>query len=171
MAVNPLQMGSDSQAKSKDIKLDNIDISISGLRILTDAAFTLAYGRRYGLVGQNGIGKSTLLRALSRREIPIPTHVSILHVEQEVCSNPRSVAFPSLTFNGRLLVMIHQLCKQCWMPMCGGNIFSRSKRLVTSQEATVACSLTTITTIENLETTGSHRRRKVFIGGDFDGCC
>jgi ATP-binding cassette subfamily F protein 3 len=85
MAVNPLQLGSDSQAKSKDIKLDNIDISISGLRILTDAAFTLAYGRRYGLVGQNGIGKSTLLRALSRREIPIPTHVSILHVEQEVC--------------------------------------------------------------------------------------
>lgn len=84
MAVNPLQLGSDSQAKSKDIKLDNIDISISGLRILTDAAFTLAYGRRYGLVGQNGIGKSTLLRALSRREIPIPTHVSILHVEQEV---------------------------------------------------------------------------------------
>lgn len=96
MAVNPLQLGSDSQAKSKDIKLDNIDISISGLRILTDAAFTLAYGRRYGLVGQNGIGKSTLLRALSRREIPIPTHVSILHVEQEVGSNPRSVAF-SLT--------------------------------------------------------------------------
>jgi ATP-binding cassette subfamily F protein 3 len=84
MAVNPLQLGSDSQAKSKDIKLDNIDISISGLRILTDAAFTLAYGRRYGLVGQNGIGKSTLLRALSRREIAIPTHVSILHVEQEV---------------------------------------------------------------------------------------
>ncbi|KAJ5319446.1 uncharacterized protein N7506_012150 [Penicillium brevicompactum] len=84
MAVNPLQLGSDSQAKSKDIKLDNIDISISGLRILTDAAFTLAYGRRYGLVGQNGIGKSTLLRALSRREIAIPTHVSILHVEQEI---------------------------------------------------------------------------------------
>lgn len=94
MAVNPLQIGSDSQAKSKDIKLDNIDISISGLRILTDAAFTLAYGRRYGLVGQNGIGKSTLLRALSRREIAIPTHVSILHVEQEVCK--KMPCFPLL---------------------------------------------------------------------------
>jgi ATP-binding cassette subfamily F protein 3 len=84
MAVNPLQLGSDSQAKSKDIKLDGIDISIGGNRILTDAAFTLAYGRRYGLVGQNGIGKSTLLRALSRREVAIPSHISILHVEQEV---------------------------------------------------------------------------------------
>ena len=84
MAVNPLQLGSDSSNKSKDIKIDSVDISINGLRILTDSTLTLAYGRRYGLVGQNGIGKSTLLRALSRREVAIPTHISILHVEQEV---------------------------------------------------------------------------------------
>lgn len=83
MAVNPLQIGSDSQSKSKDIKLDRIDITIGGQRILTDADLTLAFGRRYGLVGQNGIGKSTLLRALSRREVAIPNHISILHVEQE----------------------------------------------------------------------------------------
>lgn len=84
MAVNPLQLGSDQSTKSKDIKVDNIDISISGKRILSDTSLTLAYGRRYGLVGQNGIGKSTLLRALSRREVAIPTHISILHVEQEI---------------------------------------------------------------------------------------
>lgn len=84
MAVNPLQLGADAQSKSKDIKVDGIDISIGGKRILTDTNLTLAYGRRYGLVGQNGIGKSTLLRALSKREVSIPTHISILHVEQEV---------------------------------------------------------------------------------------
>lgn len=83
MAVNPLQTGA-SANKSKDITMDNIDVSINGLRILTDTTLTLAYGHRYGLVGKNGIGKSTLLRALSRREVPIPTHISILHVEQEV---------------------------------------------------------------------------------------
>lgn len=83
MAVNPLQTVG-SGGKSKDIKIDNIDVSIGGLRILTDTTLTLAYGHRYGLVGNNGIGKSTLLRALSRREVPIPTHISILHVEQEV---------------------------------------------------------------------------------------
>lgn len=82
MAVNPLQLG--AGGKSKDIKMDNIDVSIGGLRILTDTTLTLAYGHRYGLVGNNGIGKSTLLRALSRREVPIPTHISILHVEQEI---------------------------------------------------------------------------------------
>ncbi|KAI5298921.1 ATP-binding cassette sub- F member 3, partial [Ascosphaera atra] len=84
MQVNPLQMGGDTSNKSKDIKVDNIDLSISGTRILTDTSLTLAYGHRYGLVGQNGIGKSTLLRALSRREVAVPTHISILHVEQEI---------------------------------------------------------------------------------------
>lgn len=84
MAVNPLQLGSDAQSKSKDIKVDNIDVSIGGLRILSETNLTLAYGRRYGLVGQNGIGKSTLLRSLSKREVAIPTHISILHVEQEI---------------------------------------------------------------------------------------
>ncbi|KAM3086906.1 ATP-binding cassette, regulator of translational elongation [Clarireedia jacksonii] len=86
MAVNPLQLGSNAQGqqKSKDIKVDGIDVSIGGLRILSDTNLTLAYGRRYGLVGQNGIGKSTLLRALARRELAIPTHISILHVEQEI---------------------------------------------------------------------------------------
>lgn len=83
MAINPLQLGSDANSKSKDIKVDNIDVSISGKRILTETNLTLAYGRRYGLVGRNGIGKSTLLRALSRREVAIPTHISILHVDQE----------------------------------------------------------------------------------------
>ncbi len=86
MKVNPLQLGSNAmgQQKSKDIKIEGIDVTIGGLRILTDTSLTLAYGRRYGLVGQNGIGKSTLLRALARRELAIPVHISILHVEQEV---------------------------------------------------------------------------------------
>jgi ATP-binding cassette subfamily F protein 3 len=91
MAVNPLQLGSDASSKSKDIKIDSFDVSISGTRILSDASLTLAYSRRYGLVGQNGIGKSTLLRALSRREVFIPTHISILHVEQEVIRTTRNV--------------------------------------------------------------------------------
>lgn len=90
MAVNPLQLGSDAQSKSKDIRVDSIDIAIGSLRILSDTTLSLAYGRRYGLVGQNGIGKSTLLRALSRREVAIPTHISILHVEQELAGDDTS---------------------------------------------------------------------------------
>lgn len=84
MMVNPLQLGQSSQGKSKDIRCDNVEVSISGKRILTDTSLTLTYGRRYGLVGQNGIGKSTLLRALAKREIAVPKHITILHVEQEI---------------------------------------------------------------------------------------
>ncbi|KAH9907372.1 P-loop containing nucleoside triphosphate hydrolase protein [Xylariomycetidae sp. FL2044] len=91
MAVNPLQLGSGGGAgKTKDIKIENCDVTIGGTRILTDTDLTLAYGHRYGLVGNNGVGKSTLLRALSRRELPIPTHISILHVEQEITGDDTS---------------------------------------------------------------------------------
>lgn len=31
-----------------------------------------------------GVGKSTLLRQISMREVPIPAHITILFVEQEV---------------------------------------------------------------------------------------
>lgn len=121
MKVNPLQLGSNSagQSKSKDIKLDGIDVSIGGLRILTDTSLTLAYGRRYGLVGQNGIGKSTLLRALARRELAIPTHISILHVEQEVCALHTVYCLLLLIDVHRLLVTTPPLFKLCWMQMCG----------------------------------------------------
>ncbi|KJR86927.1 ATP-binding protein cassette, sub-family F, member 3 [Sporothrix schenckii 1099-18] len=90
MAVNPLQLGQSSAGKPKDIKLDNIDVNIAGTRILTDTNLSLSYGHRYGLVGNNGVGKSTLLRALSRRELPVPTHISILHVEQEITGDDTS---------------------------------------------------------------------------------
>lgn len=84
LEINPLDFGL-SAGKAKDIKIDTFDLYVGdGRRILSDASLTLAYGRRYGLVGQNGIGKSTLLRALARRELNIPKHITILHVEQEI---------------------------------------------------------------------------------------
>ncbi|CAI4413570.1 CNT_collapsed_G0016400.mRNA.1.CDS.1 [Saccharomyces cerevisiae] len=84
LQINPLEFGS-SAGKSKDIHIDTFDLYVGdGQRILSNAQLTLSFGHRYGLVGQNGIGKSTLLRALSRRELNVPKHVSILHVEQEL---------------------------------------------------------------------------------------
>lgn len=48
------------------------------------ADIVLAFGRRYGFVGRNGLGKTTLLRMISGGQLRIPSHISILHVEQEV---------------------------------------------------------------------------------------
>ncbi|KAK4053350.1 hypothetical protein OIO90_003962 [Microbotryomycetes sp. JL221] len=84
LEVNPLQAPGTAKGKSKDIHLDNIDLSFGSLRILSNATVTLPYGRRAGLIGRNGIGKSTLLRAMALRELNIPQHISILYVQQEV---------------------------------------------------------------------------------------
>lgn len=47
----------------------------------------LAWGRRYGLVGRNGLGKTTLLKMLATRSLRVPAHISLLHVEQEVAGD------------------------------------------------------------------------------------
>ncbi|XP_054159476.1 ATP-binding cassette sub-family F member 3-like [Oppia nitens] len=70
--------------KTKDIKVENFDLAFGDHVLLSGAQMTLGYGRRYGLCGRNGIGKSTLLRMISNRSLMIPSHISILHVEQEV---------------------------------------------------------------------------------------
>lgn len=87
MKVNPLQLGGANKGKSKDIHLTNIDVSFGSNRILSGADLTMAHGRRYGLIGRNGIGKSTLLRNLALREVPIPSHISVLYVEQEIAGD------------------------------------------------------------------------------------
>ncbi|XP_065061208.1 ATP-binding cassette sub-family F member 3-like [Rhopilema esculentum] len=67
-----------------DIRIENFDLSYGSKVLLSNSNLLLAFGRRYGLVGRNGLGKTTLLRAISRRELHIPSHISVLHVEQEV---------------------------------------------------------------------------------------
>ena len=105
MSVNPLQNPASIKGKSKDVLLEAIDVSFGSNSILMNARFvellvrivseltkeetlicslTLAHGRRYGLIGRNGVGKSTLLRSMAMREVPIPAHITILMVEQEV---------------------------------------------------------------------------------------
>ena len=44
-----------------------------------------AHQRRYGLVGKNGVGKTTLLKAIAAFEVEnMPLHHRILHVRQEI---------------------------------------------------------------------------------------
>ncbi|XP_076085979.1 ATP-binding cassette sub-family F member 3-like isoform X2 [Mytilus galloprovincialis] len=72
------------QNRSLDIKIDDFDISFGEKQLIKGASIQLLSGRRYGFVGRNGLGKTTLLKLLSRGHLKIPSHISILHVEQEV---------------------------------------------------------------------------------------
>ena len=69
---------------TKDIKIEGFDVAFGEKVLLKNTDLTLTYGRRYGMVGRNGHGKSTLLKMMSTRQLLIQDHLSILHVEQEV---------------------------------------------------------------------------------------
>ncbi|KAA8494144.1 ABC transporter F family member 3 [Porphyridium purpureum] len=71
-------------AGAVDVRAEGVDISFGGLTLLEGASLSFAYGRRYGIVGRNGIGKSTLMKAIARRELPLPEDMDVLFVEQEV---------------------------------------------------------------------------------------
>ena len=79
------------QAKSMDIYIDHLTLNLYGLTVLKDAELKLSYRRRYGLIGMNGIGKSTLLHAIMSREVPIPFHLKVVYVEQELKESVESI--------------------------------------------------------------------------------
>lgn len=60
--------------RSRDIKIENFSITFFGSELLQDTMLELNCGRRYGLLGANGCGKSSLLFVLGNREVPIPMH-------------------------------------------------------------------------------------------------
>lgn len=71
-------------AQSRDIKVDNLSITFHGCEILNETRLELNYGRRYGLIGYNGCGKSTLFSVIGRREIPIQEQIDIYHLTREI---------------------------------------------------------------------------------------
>ncbi len=75
----------DGTLSATDIKVHNMTIRAKGKLLLENTTVTIAAGRRYGLVGPNGKGKSTLLRMIARRQIPVPENLDVLLVEQVCC--------------------------------------------------------------------------------------
>jgi energy-coupling factor transporter ATP-binding protein EcfA2 len=75
-----------SGRNEKDIHMRNVSLSLdNGTALLDDGELKLAHKRRYGLVGKNGVGKTTLLKAIAAFEIEgMPRHHRILHVRQEI---------------------------------------------------------------------------------------
>ncbi|KAF5298454.1 hypothetical protein FQR65_LT01233 [Abscondita terminalis] len=76
--------------KARDIKIANFSITFHGCEMLQDALLELNCGRRYGLLGTNGCGKSTILSVLGNREVPIQDHIDIFHLTREMPASDKS---------------------------------------------------------------------------------
>ncbi|KAK7455825.1 ABC transporter ATP-binding protein arb1 [Stygiomarasmius scandens] len=72
-----------SDPKGRDIKIDQYTLSFHGRLLIEGAEIALNYGQRYGLLGENGSGKSTFLQSIAERDIEIPPHIDIYLVRGE----------------------------------------------------------------------------------------
>jgi ATP-binding cassette subfamily F protein 3 len=70
-----------------EIRISEFSMSFSGRVLLNNAGLYIQKGRRYGLIGRNGVGKSTLLRHIARGSFNLMNSPDILFIEQEVPGN------------------------------------------------------------------------------------
>ncbi|KAF5794159.1 putative ABC transporter, AAA+ ATPase domain, P-loop containing nucleoside triphosphate hydrolase [Helianthus annuus] len=93
----------DADANVKDITVDNFSVSARGKELLKNASVKISHGKRYGLVGPNGKGKSTLLKLLAWRKIPVPKNIDVLLVEQEIVGDDRTALEAVVSANEELV--------------------------------------------------------------------
>lgn len=60
-----------SEPRARDIKISSFSLALHGINLVEDTTIELNQGGRYGLLGRNGCGKSTFLKCLAAREVPV----------------------------------------------------------------------------------------------------
>ena len=73
-----------SDKQSRDLHIESFSMSFHGRLLIDNASIALNFGQRYGLLGENGSGKTTFLEALANRDVEVPEHIDIYLVRGEV---------------------------------------------------------------------------------------
>ena len=79
-----------SNCTSNMVQVNNFSISINSKKLFDDSELVLAPGNNYGLIGKNGCGKTTLLKMIASRRLPVNERTLILYVEQEIEESDKS---------------------------------------------------------------------------------
>ena len=94
----------------RDIVINNYTLTIGGKALLEDTQLRLSKGRKYGLIGRNGIGKTTMMSEIARKDIlnfPKEMHVSL--VEQEIMGGEITVLDAVLSCDKERLELLQEL--------------------------------------------------------------
>ena len=73
--------------RSTDINIEEFTVAgtgAKGTQLFENAQLKIVSGRKYGLIGPNGMGKTTLLRLIHMKRLQIPPGIDFLMVEQEI---------------------------------------------------------------------------------------
>lgn len=77
---------------SKNVDLHQVTLTIACHDYLVDAHLQLMHGTHYGMIGRNGVGKSSLMRMIGeKRLIGFPHNITALYVKQEIIGDDRDV--------------------------------------------------------------------------------
>lgn len=81
----------------QSIHLPSVSLQFQGNELLVDSPMDILQGHRYGLLGRNGVGKSTLLRQFAQNAIPgMPRNMRILLVDQQIQGRDDTTTLESL---------------------------------------------------------------------------
>jgi len=72
-----------AEADTQTVKFDSFSLAVGGNQLVNDCSLELNQGCRYGLIGDNGCGKSNVLAAIAQREVPLPGHIDVFHLHEE----------------------------------------------------------------------------------------
>ncbi|KAL8616591.1 ATP-binding cassette sub- F member 2 [Nucella lapillus] len=79
-----------SHPDSCDLHIHNLSVLFHGAELLTDSKLELNVGKRYGLIGLNGCGKSSMLAALANKEVSIPDHIDTFLLRREMAPSEKT---------------------------------------------------------------------------------
>lgn len=91
-SVSEESMDDDPIFYGEEIKM-SIDLFVNNKLIVEDCDLTLTRNQKYGLVGRNGIGKTTLLKAIKKRNFGVPKGLKIHLLKQDYVSDEKVIDF------------------------------------------------------------------------------
>ena len=93
----------------ESISIKKFSLKAGSKVLFDDSSLILSQNCRYGLIGKNGCGKTSLLKQIANRKFPINEKILILYVEQEIENTDESPIEVILKSNRKMTELNNQI--------------------------------------------------------------